>query len=110
MSAMVRIPDGLPIAVNLDQVAALCRRYGIRELALFGSVLLDDFSATSDVDVLYEVTPTSPLRSLFDLANFVADLEELLGRRVDAANKHRLSPALRQEILSTRTVIYAEAG
>ena len=52
--------------------------------------------------------PTSAIRSLFDVGRLVGDLEELLGRRVDVANKQRLYPVLREEILSTRRVIYAE--
>ena len=91
-----------------DELAALCRRYGIRELALFGSVLRNDFTSQSDVDVLYEMGPTSAIRSLFELGRLVGDLENLVGRRVDVANKQRLYPVLREEILSTRRVIYAE--
>lgn len=108
MSQTVNIPERLPISIDSDALAALCRRYGIRELALFGSVLRDDFSSHSDIDVLYETGPTSSIRSLFDLGRLVGDLEDLVGRRVDVANKQRLYPTLREEILSTRQVIYAE--
>lgn len=102
------IPERLPISIDPDELTALCHRYGIRELALFGSVLRDDFTSQSDVDVLYDMGPTSAIRSLFDVGRLVGDLEELLGRRVDVANKQRLYPVLREEILSTRRVIYAE--
>ena len=108
MPRAVNIPERLPISIDPDELAALCRRYGIRELALCGSVLRNDFTSQSDVDVLYEMGPTSAVRSLFDLGRLVGDLEDLLGRRVDVANKQRLYPALREEILSTRRVIYAE--
>ncbi len=108
MLRTVNIPERLPISNDPEGLVSLCRRYGIRELALFGSVLRDDFASQSDVDVLYEMGPTSSIRSLFDLGSLVGDLEELLGRRVDAANKQRLYPVLREEILSTRRGIYAE--
>jgi predicted nucleotidyltransferase len=108
MPQTVNIPEHLPISIDPDELAALCRRYGIRELALFGSVLRNDFTSQSDVDVLYEMGPTSAIRSLFDLARLVGDLENLVGRRVDVANKQRLYPVLREEILATRRVIYAE--
>ena len=108
MPQTVNIPERLPISIDADELTALCHRYGIRELALFGSVLRDDFTSQSDVDVLYEMGPTSAIRSLFDVGRLVGDLEELLGRRVDVANKQRLYPVLREEILSTRRVIYAE--
>ncbi len=108
MPQTVNIPERLPIAIDPDGLTGLCHLYGIRELALFGSVLRDDFTSQSDVDVLYETGSTSPIRSLFDVGRLVGDLEELLGRRVDVANKQRLYPLLREEILSTRRVIYAE--
>lgn len=108
MPNTVNIPKHLPIAIDPDGLTALCHRYGIRELALFGSVLRDDFTPWSDVDVLYEIGSASAIRSLFDLGSLVGDLEDLIGRRVDVANKQRLYPVLREEILATRRVIYAE--
>jgi predicted nucleotidyltransferase len=108
MPRTVNIPERLPSSIDPDELTALCHRYGIRELALFGSVLRDDFTSQSDIDVLYDMGPTSAIRSLFDVGRLVGDLEELFGRRVDVANKQRLYPVLREEILSTRRVIYAE--
>ncbi len=67
MPQTVNVPERLPISINPDELTALCHRYGIRELALFGSVLRDDFTSQSDVDVLYEMGPTSAIRSLFDV-------------------------------------------
>ncbi|MCY0878172.1 MAG: nucleotidyltransferase domain-containing protein [Firmicutes bacterium] len=107
--AEVTIPDRLPIVIDRDRLAMICRRYGIRELALFGSVLRDDFTPTSDVDVLYELAPISPIRSLLDVAALVVDLEELFGRRVDLAEKNRLYPLIAPAILSSCQVIYAAA-
>ncbi len=108
MPQRVNRPERLPISIDPEGLTALCHRYGIRELALFGSVLRDDFTSRSDVDVLYEMGPMSPIRSLFEVGRLVGDLEELLGRRVDMANKQRFYPPLREEILATRRVIYAE--
>lgn len=62
MPQTVNIPERLPISIDPDGLTALCQRYGIRELALFGSVLRDDFTSQNDVDVLYEMGPTSPIR------------------------------------------------
>jgi predicted nucleotidyltransferase len=42
------------IEVDKQRVAAFCRRNGIRGLALFGSVLRDDFAPGSDIDVPVE--------------------------------------------------------
>lgn len=47
----------LPLLIDADKLAVFCRERGIRKLSLFGSVLREDFSATSDVDVLVEFLP-----------------------------------------------------
>ena len=91
---MVIIPDHLPIAIDPDRLAVICQRYGIRELALFGSVLRDDFTPDSDVDVLYDLAPTSPVRSLLDIGRIAVDLETLFGRAVDLAQKDHLYSSL----------------
>jgi len=46
-----------PVALDRSVIAVLCRRHHVRRLALFGSVLRDDFTADSDVDVLVELEP-----------------------------------------------------
>ncbi len=103
---MVIIPDHLPIAIDPDRLAVICQRYGIRELALFGSVLRDDFTPDSDVDVLYDLAPTSPVRSLLDIGGIAVDLETLFGRAVDLAEKDHLYPALAPHIMASQQVIY----
>lgn len=103
---MVIIPDHLPIAIDPDQLTAICQRYGIRELALFGSVLRDDFTPDSDVDVLYDLAPASPVRSLLDIGRIAVDLEILFGRAVDLAEKDRVYPALAPYIMASQQVIY----
>jgi hypothetical protein len=44
---------GMPLKIDIphDEIAAFCQRWGIRELAIFGSALRDDFRPDSDVDV-----------------------------------------------------------
>jgi predicted nucleotidyltransferase len=88
-------------------IAELCRRHGIRELSIFGSVLREDFSPESDVDVLIELEPGQEMSIELYLA-IKDDLEGLFGRSVDLVQKHLLSnPYRRYEILRTREVMYA---
>lgn len=95
------------IDIHTNQVADLCRRYRIRELSLFGSVLRDDFRADSDVDVLVEFEPDTQ-HSLFDLVRIEEELSSVLGRKVDLVEKPGLrNPFRRHEILRTRQVIFA---
>lgn len=88
------------VAVN-----RICRQYGVRELALFGSVLRDDFGQRSDVDVLVEFAPGAGV-TLVDVAGLKCDLEDLLGRTVDLVEKDTIKAFLVDEILSTRRIIY----
>ena len=48
------------IPIDRERIAGFCRRHHIRKLALFGSVLRDDFGPDSDVDVLVEFEPAHP--------------------------------------------------
>jgi predicted nucleotidyltransferase len=69
LSPVSRVPGGKPMAqIELDkeQIAIFCRRWQITELALLGSVLRDDFSPDSDVDVLVRFAPDAR-HSLFDM-------------------------------------------
>ena len=96
------------IRIPLDEgaISDLCREYGVRELALFGSVLRDDFDPTrSDVDMLVEFAPESPVESLLDFIKVKHALDDLLGCEVDLVEKRALSPYIRNRVLESRRVI-----
>jgi predicted nucleotidyltransferase len=95
------------IQIPMTAIEDFCRRWQVRELALFGSVLRDDFTAHSDVDVLVTFAPENR-RSLFDFVDMQDELETLLRRKVDLVTRGGLrNPYRRHEILTTRRVIYA---
>ncbi len=95
------------ITVPPDRLEALCRRWRVRELALFGSAVRDDFGPQSDVDVLVSFDEDAPW-SLWDLITMRDELTELFGRPVDLVEREGLrNPFRRQRILETRQVIYA---
>lgn len=99
------IADRIP--ASSAQIAEFCRRWKIVEFALFGSVLREDFRPDSDIDVLVTFAPDSSW-SLFDWVDMKDELEALLGRKADVADKEGLiNPYRRQEILRTYQVIYA---
>lgn len=88
-------------------IAAFCRKWRIVELALFGSVLREDFGPESDIDVLVTFDDAAPW-SLWDLSEAASELSALLGRDVDLVERKCLdNPFRREAILSTRRVIYA---
>lgn len=102
-----RRPVQSRISLPLEEIDSLCRKWGIRELSLFGSVLRDDFSPGSDVDILVTFEPDARW-SLFDFVDLQEELAALLHRRVDVVSERGLrNPFRRREILGTRQVVYA---
>ena len=101
MATRARIP--IPQA----NIEAFCRRNHIRWLALFGSVLRDDFTSKSDVDVLVEFEPgKTPGFAFFGLQD---ELSELLGRKVDLNTPGCLSKYFRDDVLASAEVLYDAA-
>lgn len=77
------------IAIDRERVRDFCRRWQVSELALFGSVLRDDFRPESDVDVLVTFAPGAS-RSLFDYSAMEEELSAILGRDVDLVNRQAI--------------------
>jgi predicted nucleotidyltransferase len=96
------------VSVSRDELDVLCRRHQIRRLSLFGSVLREDFSAASDVDVLLEFAPGVRV-TFFSLARIEDALSELFGRRADVHVSRSLSPYLRERVLSHVRELYVAA-
>lgn len=95
------------IEIPKDKIAEFCRRHHIRKLALFGSVLRDDFRPDSDVDVLVEFEQGHAI-GLIRLAGVELELSEILGRKVDLRTPMDLSRYFRQEVLKSAEIQYAQ--
>ena len=96
MSARIDIPR--------EAIAEFCRRHRVRRLALFGSVIRDDFTPQSDVDVLVEFEPGYVAG--FEFFQMRRDLTAMLFREVDLHTAASLSPYFRQEVLDEAEEIY----
>ena len=88
MSATLDVPE--------DVLARFCRRWQIVELALFGSVLREDFGPDSDLDILVRLESG---RSLIDHIALKQSLEDLLGVEVDVVTEKALHPLIRDKVL-----------
>ncbi len=87
-----------------DRIAALCEKYHIDRLSLFGSITRDDFSPDSDVDVLVEFQPgKTPGLRFFTIQD---DLSQLLGRRVDLNTPESLSVYYRDKVEAEAVPLY----
>ena len=102
MSARIDIPKEAP--------ATFCHRWRIAELALFGSVLREDFGPDSDIDVLVQFAPNAG-HGFFELVRMQEELSELFGRNVDLVSRRGIensrNPIRRQAILQAAEVVYA---
>jgi len=100
-------PSRARIQIPRDRIVEFCRRNHIRRLALFGSVLRDDFTPASDVDVLVEFEPgKTPGFAFFRMQE---ELSEIIGRRVDLNTPKELSKYFRDEVLSEAEELYVAA-
>jgi predicted nucleotidyltransferase len=99
MKARIEIPK--------EALDDFCRRNHIRRLAFFGSVLRDDFTPESDVDVLVEFEPGHVPGLAF--ITMQDELSDLFGRNVDLNTPACLSPYFRKEVLDEREVLYDTA-
>jgi len=97
----------MKVAVPREKIARFCRRHRIRRLAFFGSVLREDFTPESDVDVLVEFEPGARV-GLITLAGMEIELGRLLGSRVDMHTVKGLNPQFRDEVLSLAEVQYEQ--
>lgn len=94
--------------ISNTAIKNFCRRNHIRSLALFGSVLRDDFTTNSDIDVLIEFEPGHDVGYL-TFARMENELSDLLGRKVDLQTPSSLSPYFREEVLRQAETIYVAA-
>lgn len=96
----------LPIHLDDRDIADFCRRNHIVRLALFGSVLREDFGPDSDVDMLVEFAPDAVV-TLLDMARMEEELGRIIGRKVDLRTPQELSRYFRDKVLAEAVVQYA---
>lgn len=96
------------IAIPQAKIEEFCRRNHIKKLSLFGSVLRDDFTDESDVDVLVEFEPgETPGWDFFRMQD---ELSEIVGRKVDLHTYGDLSKYFRDEVVAEAVPLYDKAG
>ncbi len=98
------------LGITADQLAAFCDHWQVAELALFGSILRDDFHANSDIDLLVSYQPQAQ-RGLLEKVAMKEELESLVNRKVDLVSKKAIENSRnwirRQNILNSIQVVYA---
>ena len=95
----------LQIELPLEEIARYCRENNIARLRAFGSVLRDDFTDESDVDLLVAFGPDARI-SLLDHVRIQRELSELPGRDVDLASEKAVSKYIRDEVFEEAEPLY----
>lgn len=97
------------VELPLENIEAFSKRWRIQKLALFGSVLRDDFRPDSDIDVLVSFKPNAGI-DLFDLVRMEEEFKAILGRSVDIVTRQSVESSenyiRRREILESTETIY----
>ena len=104
-----RIMVAPPSQFSTGALAKLCRKWRIREVALFGSALRDDFGPDSDLDLLVTFEDNAPW-SLWDVIAAEQEFEDVLGRKVDLVERSTVEQSenwiRRRSILESARTIY----
>lgn len=100
--------QALALPVETDKIAAFCRRWRIKEMSLFGSVLREDFGPESDVDVLVAFDEGGAM-TFDNLPTMTEELSHIFGdREIDLVDRRLVrNPWRRHEILTHREILYA---
>jgi len=90
----------------LVEISEICRRYGVKELSVFGSAVRGELRPGSDIDLLVDFLPDAR-PGLLGLSAMARELSDVVGRRVDLAVKPALKPLIRPEVLAEAQPLYA---
>lgn len=91
--------------IEADRLAAVCDRYGIARLDVFGSASRGDSRPGSDIDVLYQLAPGARLG--WEIEDLADELSEVFGRRVDLVSRNAVHRLLRDQVLAEARPLYA---
>lgn len=94
------------IEISEEKLRDFCQRYKVQRLALFGSVLRDDFRPDSDIDVLIVFEPSAFI-TFMTLGKMKRELSEIFGRSVDLVPQEGLKPVIQETVLSNAQELYA---
>ena len=94
------------IQLPIERIKEFCRKYGVEEFSLFGSVLRDDFGPDSDIDVMLRFAPGHGF-TFENTPQIQQELEAIFGRPVDVIEKNRIRNAFRRHsIMSSYRVVH----
>ncbi|MGK7930984.1 MAG: nucleotidyltransferase family protein [Microcystaceae cyanobacterium] len=109
MKTLSQIQQKIPF--NLEAISQFCQQWNIQELALFGSILREDFTPESDIDILVAFSQNAKI-TLLDLETMESQLSQLFNRKIDLVSKRAIEKSYnwirRQNILENSQIIYVK--
>lgn len=95
------------IEINMDKIIALCKKYKVARLWVFGSILTPRFNDASDVDFSVEFQNNMIDDIFVVFFDFIEEMQSILGRKVDMVDETAIkNPYFRKELDATKTLIY----
>ena len=92
----------------LNQIKGLCKKHKVRNLFVFGSILTENFTNNSDIDLIIDININDPIEYAENYFNFKFTLEDLLNRKIDLLEQKALkNKYFIENIDKTKKVIYA---
>ena len=92
---------------NMQKIVALCKKYKVNKLFVFGSILTNHFNDNSDVDLVVSFNKEKVSDYFDNYFDFKYSLEELFGREVDLVEEQTIkNPYLKKNVDATKTLIY----
>ena len=104
-SGVFSIPN---ISIPSEEITQFCQRHHVQKLSFFGSVLRDDFSPESDIDILVEFDPQH-IPGLIRLSMMEQELSNIFQRKVDLRTPEDLSCYFRQEVIDSAVIQYVDS-
>lgn len=95
------------IEINMNKIIALCKKYKVARLWVFGSILTPRFNDDSDVDFSVEFQNNMIDDIFVVFFDFIEEMQSILGRKVDMVDETAVkNPYFRKELDATKTLIY----
>lgn len=93
---------------NMEKLIALCQKYKVKSMYVFGSILTKNFNDESDVDLSVDMLPDpNPLVAGSNFLNLYLDLQDLFARKIDLVDEASIrNPYFRKELNDTKQLIY----
>ena len=108
-NCMTTSTSNLQYPLSQQTLAEFCQQHHIQRLAVFGSVLRNDFREESDIDFLVEFEPNH-IPGLIRLAGIESELSERIGRKADLRTAQDLSRYFRDKVVASAVVQYDQAN